>query len=96
MEIRKKIGIKYCGGCNPNYERVEMAQRVQSLVKDRFLFLLHNQQDLDVLVLMNGCPRACADRGLTQTKIPCRSIIGEMQFESLIDWLTALDGSRNI
>ena len=96
MENTKKIGIKYCGGCNPNYERVKMVQRVQSLMKDRFLFLRHNQQDLDVLVLMNGCPRACAGKDLNQIKIPCRSIIGEIEFKSLIYWLTALDGSRNI
>ena len=93
---KKRIGIKYCGGCNPNYERVEMVQRVQTSMKDRFLFLRHDQQDLDVLVLMNGCARACAEKGLIQTKILCRSIIGEVELKSLIEWLTALDGSGKI
>jgi hypothetical protein len=93
---KKSVGIKYCGGCNPNYERVKMVQRVQSLMSDRFLFRRHDQQDLDLLVLMNGCPRACAEKDLTQTEIPCRSIIEEIEFESLIDWLTALNGGANI
>jgi hypothetical protein len=91
MEVRKKIGIKYCGGCNPTYERVEMIQRVQSLMKDRFLFLRHDQQNLDLLVSINGCPRACAGENLNQAEVHYRSIIRESDFENLIDWLTAFD-----
>jgi len=37
MVVRKRIGIKYCGGCNPIYERIEMIQRVQSGLDDRFI-----------------------------------------------------------
>jgi len=96
MESRKKVGIKYCGGCNPHYERVEMVQRVQSLFRDRFLFLRYDQQALDVLVLMNGCPRACADQNLNQTGIPNRSVTEGKEFESLIDWLKAIDRKGNL
>jgi len=90
MKFRKKIGVKYCGGCNPTYERVEMVQRIQSLMEDRFIFLRHDEQDLDVLVLMNGCLRACAGKNFNQTKLPYHSIIRESDFESLIDWLMDL------
>jgi hypothetical protein len=41
---KAKIGIRYCGGCNPHYERVEMIQRVQALVGDRLLFIRHDRQ----------------------------------------------------
>jgi hypothetical protein len=91
MESRKKIGIKYCGGCNPNYERVEMVRRVKSLMGDRFLFLRNDQQGLDALVLINGCHRACAGQDLNQTKIPNRSFTEEREFESLIEWLKTMD-----
>jgi hypothetical protein len=97
MKGRKKIGIKYCGGCNPTYERVEMVQRVKYKLEDQSLFLRYDQQNLDVLVLINGCNRACADKNLNQTKVPHRSIIGESDFESLIDWLASLNdkGEKN-
>jgi hypothetical protein len=88
MEIKKKIGIKYCGGCNPAYERVEMIQRVQSQLKDRFLFLRHDEPDIEVMVLISGCHRACASKYLNPTKIPHCSVTGENDFEKLIDWLT--------
>jgi len=89
--MRKKIGIKYCGGCNPSYERVEMIQRVQSLLKDRFIFSVNDLQDLDVMVLVSGCPRACVNKNSNHPEVPSRLIVGESDFKSLIDWLEGLD-----
>jgi 4-hydroxybutyrate CoA-transferase len=86
-----KIGIKYCGGCNPSYERVEMIQHVQSLLEDRFIFSIHDQQDSDIMVLVSGCPRACANKNSNHIEVPSRSIVGESDFKSLVDWLEALD-----
>ena len=88
---KKKIGIKYCGGCNPTYERVKIIYRLQSRLKDQILFLRHNQKGLDVLVLISGCPRSCAIENSNDKEIPCHSIAGENDFETLIDWLTTLD-----
>jgi len=89
--VMLKIGIKYCGGCNPSYERVEMIQRVQSLLEDRFIFSVDDLQDLDVMVLVSGCPRACANKNSNHPEVPSRLIVGESDFKSLIDWLEGLD-----
>jgi hypothetical protein len=91
MGTKKRIGIKYCGGCNPGYERVEMIQRVQFRFNDRFLFLRHDEPDIDVLVLMSGCHRACAGKDLNTAKIPLCSVTGENDFDNLINWLKSLD-----
>ena len=96
MRTRRKVGIKYCGGCNPSYERVEMIQQVQSLLKDRFTFSIHDQQDLDIMLLVSGCPRACANKNSNHLELPSRSIVGESDFKSLIDWLVALDEKGDI
>ena len=88
---KKKIGIKYCGGCNPGYERVEMVQRVQSQFRNRFHFLRSDEPDVDMLILVNGCFRTCATRDLNSVKIPHRSITGENDFEDLMGWLSVLD-----
>jgi len=89
--VKQKIGIKYCGGCNPGYERVEMIQRVRFRFNDRFLFLRHNEPDIDALILMNGCHRTCADKDLNPIETPHCSITGENDFNSLMDWLNAFD-----
>jgi len=91
VEVKKKIGIKYCGGCNPAYERVEMIERVQFRFNDRFLFLRHDEPDIDELILMSGCHRACAGENLNTTTIPYCSVAGENDFNSLISWLKSLD-----
>ncbi len=91
MKTRRKIGIKYCGGCNPGYERVEMIERVQFRFNNRFLFLRHGDPDIDVLVLMSGCHRACASKDLNPAEIPNCSVTGENDFDNLINWLKSLD-----
>jgi len=91
MEIKKKIGVKYCGGCNPTYERVEMIQQVQSSLEDRFFFLPSEQQGLNGLLFINGCPRSCAINNNDQNKTACFSISGENDFGRLVEWLRALN-----
>jgi hypothetical protein len=93
---KKKIGIKYCGGCNPHYERVEMIQRVQSLLKNRFIFLRYDQKDLDALVLVNGCPRSCSSIDFNQTDVPSLSVTGESDFENLMNCLRTFDKKGNL
>jgi hypothetical protein len=91
LKVKKRIGIKYCGGCNPGYERVEMIERVQFRFNDRFFSLHHDEPDIDVLVLMSGCHRACAGRDLNIAQIPNFSVTGENDFDNLINWLKSHD-----
>ncbi len=84
---KAKIGIRYCGGCNPHYERVEMIQQVQSRLEDRILFVPHEQQDLDGLITVNGCPRACAAKNPNQREAPYYSVAEKSDLNSLIEWL---------
>ena len=91
LKTKKKIGIKYCGGCNPGYERVEMMEGVQFRFNDRFLFLRHDEPDIEGMVLMSGCHRACASRDFNSTEILCCSITGENGFDTLMNWLKSLN-----
>jgi hypothetical protein len=68
-----------------------MIQRVQSQLKNQFLFLRHDEPDIKVMVLMSGCHRACASRDVNLTGIPHCSVTGENDFENLMDWLTCLN-----
>jgi len=91
MGTRTKIGIKYCGGCNPAYERTKMIERVQSQLREQILFLRHDEQGLDGLILVNGCPRSCATKDLSPKEIFCHSITAESDLEALIESLTAFN-----
>ena len=85
---KAKIGIRYCGGCNPHYERVEMIQRVQSAVEDRFLFLRHDRRDLDGLIAVSGCLRGCAMKDLKLREVPYHSIVEMGDLDNLMKWLS--------
>ena len=58
--MNQKIGIKFCGGCNPLYDRKEYAD---SLIKnnpgDRFEYAKEGMS-FDVLYVICGCQRQCA------------------------------------
>jgi len=88
---KARIGIRYCGGCNPHYERVATVERVQSLVENGFLFLRHDQEDLDGLIAVNGCLRACAAKDLDGQPLSYHSISGENDLDSLMQWLFAFE-----
>lgn len=55
-----RIGIKYCGGCNARYDRSRCVEQL----KERFSFYsfetVSRQQEYDILLLVCGCPAACA------------------------------------
>jgi hypothetical protein len=87
-EMKKRIGIKYCGGCNPTYERVEIIKKVQFRTEDQFLFYRHGDEDIEALILVSGCQRACAGQGLGQDRNSSYSVTGEGDYETLIKWLT--------
>jgi hypothetical protein len=91
MGTRKRIGIKYCGGCNPTYERVEIVDKIQFRFGDKFLFHRYSEQEGEALILVSGCHRTCAGQGLHQEQNSCYSLTGEGDFETLIEWLTTLE-----
>lgn len=54
-----KVGIKYCGGCNPHYERSEIAKRLRQDFPDLDL-VRADAPDVDIVAVVCGCPVACA------------------------------------
>ena len=63
-----RIGIKYCGGCNPTYER----EKIEEIIRKNFnveIIYTSNSKDVDVLVCISGCKRACACEAIEATKI---------------------------
>lgn len=49
-----KIGIKYCGGCNPTYRREE----IEEVLKKHFQIFYSGNSEL--LVCISGCKKGCA------------------------------------
>ena len=58
-----RIAIKYCGGCNPEFDRVKaMVGMLERLARTVEVVPLDDER-ADMLVAVEGCPTACADLG---------------------------------
>ena len=56
-----KVGIKYCGGCNPYYDRVALVKRTERRLKGKVAFVSAADDDVDLVLAVEGCNTACAD-----------------------------------
>jgi 4-hydroxybutyrate CoA-transferase len=62
-----RIGVKYCGGCNPRYDRRALVARLRRSFPEHDIRegLNARAEDFapDLAAVLNGCARACADHG---------------------------------
>jgi hypothetical protein len=58
-----RIAVSYCGNCNPeiNSPRI-IDQWMRTLKGDEVVFQLEGKEPADLLIIMCGCKKACADR----------------------------------
>ena len=55
-----KVAIKYCGGCNPDYDRVALVERIKERLNGRVEFVSAEDEDIDLVLAVEGCKTACA------------------------------------
>lgn len=63
MNPRKmiKVGIKYCGGCNPYYDRVALVKQIEDRLAGKVKMVALDHDQIDLVLAVEGCNTACAD-----------------------------------
>ncbi len=62
------VGVKYCGGCNPQIERSRFVDELKKkLAGDLRLAICRSTEKWELGVLVCGCRAACADRPETRS-----------------------------
>ena len=56
-----KVAIKYCGGCNPDYDRVALVKRLEERLIGKVEFVSAEDENIDLILAVEGCKTACAD-----------------------------------
>ena len=56
-----KIGIKYCGGCNPYYDRVALVRQIGNRLDGLIEIVSPANDDVDLVLAVEGCNTACAE-----------------------------------
>jgi hypothetical protein len=59
-----RIAIKYCGSCNPEIDLSTLGGEVRRFIagQNQHYLVSYDAPDIDVLVVLCGCQRTCADR----------------------------------
>ncbi|MFW6115391.1 MAG: hypothetical protein ACOC6E_03740 [Thermodesulfobacteriota bacterium] len=77
------IGIRYCGGCNPQIDRARAVKELQAdLAKggEPVDFTTDRERPVDLILLVNGCSHACLEEAYLEQggTPPFISVEGEM------------------
>jgi len=57
-----RIGIKFCGGCNPRYNRVKVKKEIENILDDKGTVSMAKEgQFYDFLIIISGCKNSCAN-----------------------------------
>jgi hypothetical protein len=58
------IGLRYCGGCNPQIDRSKLIRNLKEGLKKIGLqvdFTTDRERAVDIVLLINGCMHACLE-----------------------------------
>lgn len=52
--------IKFCGGCNPTYDRGDAVNKLKKIFEDKITFYSHDINiPRDIGIVVQGCEREC-------------------------------------
>lgn len=54
-----RIALKYCGGCDPEFDRVELFAKVRSAAADSIEWVGLDDHGFNTVLVIAGCARAC-------------------------------------
>ena len=83
-----RIRLRYCGGCNPEIDRVALVEQVQKELDKEGIktdFVRQDEENPDLVLLVNGCRHACLDESsqppkLTQLTVSVKGKMFEDQY----------------
>lgn len=73
----RRIGIKFCGGCNPRIDRGQIAQTVKDALAAQGYTVVYNRLDADLIIYLSGCTANCAARCDRAADVPGIIAAGE-------------------
>lgn len=56
-----KIGVKYCGGCNPQFQRSNAFKIIENSLKNAVFQYYSPKDSYDIILVIFGCASQCID-----------------------------------
>lgn len=79
-------GVKFCGGCNPRYDRGKVLDTIKKHFGNRVDFLIAEENmKYDFLLVIGGCTNCCASFAQYQWKSTYIKIWEEGHFNDVLE-----------
>lgn len=78
-----RLGLKYCGGCSPRYDRVEWVSELEKAMHGGIELRSYDDPDVDAVLVVMGCESACVDLSLFGGKT-VYTVSAEKQLDQII------------
>ena len=84
------VGIRYCGGCNPQIDRSGVITRLKEAIQKRGMeveFTAERERSVAIVLLINGCIHACLEEAYPKEGHTTRFITvkGEMVDDEFVE-----------
>lgn len=81
------MAVKFCGGCDPAYERLEYFERIKSVAGNSIRWVTTGDGGFEAILLISGCLKACPEERLPDS-VPVVSLkTGDAHPERVVDML---------
>ena len=60
----KKVGLKFCGGCDCTYDRLSHWEKIKAEAAGRIQWVTLEDPHYDAVLMIHGCPVACPEKQL--------------------------------
>ena len=77
------IGVKFCGGCNPSYNRTNALEIIKERLKSMNFIYADENTIFDAVIVINGCFSMCADKSRLKYKKCIFEIAAFSEIEAL-------------
>jgi hypothetical protein len=64
-----RIALKFCGGCDAQYDRVDYALKIRRKGRGKITWVTLDEPPFDAVLLINGCTKACKEKDLEETTV---------------------------
>lgn len=84
------LRVKYCGGCNPRFDRKSIVTKIENEFKDIKIIYSDGNEEADLLVVICGCTAQCADYKSIKSKHGSVVVCSEDGYEKIREAIKAI------
>lgn len=90
-------GVKFCGGCNPRYERGEALNSIKEYFAGKVDFVIAEEgRTYDFLLIIGGCTNCCASYKQYDWKTEIVKLWDEEHLPSVIETIEKLYSNEEV